>query len=473
MKRTTLIPLIVACSLFMENMDSTILATSLPQIAADLGENPLALKLALTSYLVSLAVFIPVSGWVADRYGSRTVFAWAIGVFVCGSLLSGASSSLEGFVGARFLQGMGGAMMVPVGRLVLIRAVAKNELVAALNLLTIPALMGPLLGPPIGGLITQYAHWRWIFFINVPTGILGLWLVLKYIPNVREENNPPLDVAGFLLSGIGLSVLMLGLSTLGGHLMPKSASFACMGLGAAVLALYVRHALRRERPALLDLRLLARTSFFNGVAVGNMFRMSAGSLPFLLPLMLQIGFGMSPFHAGLVVAVSTVGVLMMKPITIGALRRWGFQRAMTVNCVLFSAMVALCATFDASTPYWLMGGILFISGCARSLQFTSLHSLSFGELQPEEMSRATSFAAMAQRLSQSIGIAIAAYVLEIVSTLHGHETLQANDFWPAFLVMSAFALAPVFWHARMPRDIGSELSGYRGTAPRGSGKGGV
>ncbi len=473
MKRTTLIPLIVACSLFMENMDSTILATSLPQIAADLGENPLALKLALTSYLVSLAVFIPVSGWVADRYGSRTVFAWAICVFVTGAMLSGASSSLEGFVGARFLQGMGGAMMVPVGRLVLIRSVAKGELVAALNLLTIPALMGPLLGPPIGGLITQYAHWRWIFYINVPTGILGLWLVLKYIPNVREENNPPLDFAGFLLSGIGLSVLMLGLSTLGGHLMPKGASFACMGLGAAVLALYVRHALRRERPALLDLRLLARASFFNGVGVGNMFRMSAGSLPFLLPLMLQIGFGMSPFHAGLVVAVSTVGVLMMKPITIAALKHWGFQRAMTVNCVLFSTMVALCATFDASTPYWLMGGILFISGCARSLQFTSLHALSFGELKPEEMSRATSFAAMAQRLSQSIGIAIAAYVLEIASTAHGHETLQANDFWPAFLVMGAFALAPVYWHARMPRDIGAELSGFRGVQPRGSGKGGV
>src|SRR2546426_4553040 len=215
MQRNVLIPLIVACSLFMENMDSTVIATSLPAIAVDIGESPLALKLALTSYLVGLAVFIPISGWVADRLGSRTVFASAIVVFVAGSLLCAVSSTLVAFVAARFLQGIGGAMMVPVGRLVLLRAVPKNELVAALNYLTIPALMGPVIGPALGGAITLYFHWRWIFIINVPIGLLGLVLVHRHIPNLIEEAVPQFDWRGFMLCGIGLSVLMLGLSSLG------------------------------------------------------------------------------------------------------------------------------------------------------------------------------------------------------------------------------------------------------------------
>ncbi|MGH8750892.1 MAG: MFS transporter, partial [Burkholderiales bacterium] len=229
MPRVILIPLIVACALFMENMDSTVIATSLPAIAKDIGENPLALKLALTSYLVSLAVFIPVSGWLADRYGSRTVFAIAIAVFMGGSLLCAASSTLPAFVGARFLQGMGGAMMVPVGRLVLLRSVPRSELVAMLNYLTVPALLGPVIGPPLGGMITLYFHWRWIFLINVPISIIGLFLVLRHIPNLRETAMPPLDVRGFMLTGIGLPVLMLGLSALGGHLLPGNISALCIG----------------------------------------------------------------------------------------------------------------------------------------------------------------------------------------------------------------------------------------------------
>ena len=219
-----IVPLILAVALFMENMDSTVIATSLPAIAADIGEPPLALKLALTSYLVSLAVFIPISGWVADRFGSRKIFATAIVIFVAGSVLCALSGTLPQFVLARFVQGMGGAMMVPVGRLVLMRAIPKHEYVAALNYLTIPALLGPVIGPALGGAITLYFHWRWIFIINVPIGILGLYLVLRHIPNVRETANPPFDLRGFALSGIGLSLAMLGLSALGGHLMPLSMS---------------------------------------------------------------------------------------------------------------------------------------------------------------------------------------------------------------------------------------------------------
>ena len=277
----------------MENMDSTVITTSLPAIAADIGESPLALKLALTSYLVSLAVFIPISGWVADRYGSRTVFTVAIVVFVGGSLLCAISNSLTAFIVARFIQGIGGAMMVPVGRLVLMRAVPKNEYVAALNYLTIPALTGPVIGPALGGAITLYFHWRWIFIINVPIGLLGIVLVQRHIPNVLEEVVPPFDWRGFALCGIGLSVLMLGLSSLGGHLMPLIFTAAAIAVGAVILVGYVVHARRTPHPS-LDLRMFRLPTFFNGVAAGSLFRIGVGATPFLMPLLLQLGFGLNP-----------------------------------------------------------------------------------------------------------------------------------------------------------------------------------
>jgi EmrB/QacA subfamily drug resistance transporter len=236
MRQSRLIPLIIATALFMENTDSTVIATSLPMIAGDLGVDPIALKLAITSYLVSLAIFIPISGWMADRYGSRTIFRGAILVFMAGSLACAWAGSLGGFVAARFAQGMGGAMMVPVGRLVLLRSVPRNEVVQALATLSIPALVGPVIGPPLGGFITTYFHWRWIFFINIPIGILGVVLATIFIPDIKEEDTPPLDLRGFLLSGIGLASLMLGLASGGRHLIPPSISLACTGVGILCMA---------------------------------------------------------------------------------------------------------------------------------------------------------------------------------------------------------------------------------------------
>src|SRR6266851_1553589 len=295
MERNVLIPLIVACSLFMENMDSTVIATSLPAIAVDIGESPLALKLALTSYLVGLAVFIPISGWVADRLGSRTVFASAIVVFVAGSLL---------------------------------RAVPKNELVAALNYLTIPALLGPVTGPALGGAITLYFHWRWIFLINLPIGVLGLYLVLRHIPNVKEPEMPPLDLAGFALTGVGLSVLMLGISSLGGHLLPEKITAACIVLGALALAAYPWHARRTAHPV-IDLSLLKLPTFHTGVVAGSLFRIGVGATPFLLPLLLQLGFGMNPLQSGLLTCATAVGAMFMKTLTTIILKRFGFRRVLT------------------------------------------------------------------------------------------------------------------------------------------------
>ena len=443
----------------MENMDSTVLATSLPAIATDIGESPLALKLALTSYLVSLAVFIPISGWVADRYGSRTVFATAIAVFVGGSVLCAVSGTLAAFVLARFLQGMGGAMMVPVGRLVLMRAVPKSEYITALNYLTIPALLGPVIGPALGGAITLYFDWRWIFIINVPIGILGFVLVLRHIPDIREEDRRPFDVYGFALSGIGLSVLMLGISALGGHLLSTAVTTTCIVSGAAVLGAYAWHARRTEHPV-IDLRLLKVPTFFHGAIVGSLFRIGLGATPFLLPLLLQIGFGLDPLQSGLITCATAVGAMFIKTLTVRILRRWGFRSVLTVNGVAASASLAIYCLFTAATPHLLIIAVLVFSGCLRSLQFTSLQAMSFSDATRESMSQATSVSSMAQRLSQSLGIALGAYALQLSSTAQGHADIVAADFWPAFLAIALVSMVSAFVHLRLPASAGAEVSGH-------------
>lgn len=444
-------------------MDSTVIATSLPAIASDIGQNPLALKLALTSYLVSLAVFIPISGWIADRYGSRTVFAAAIVVFMVGSLACALCSTLLAFVIARFVQGMGGAMMVPVGRLVLMRAVPKNEYVAALNYLTIPALLGPVMGPALGGAITLYFNWRWIFSINVPISILGLYLVVRHIPNYREDRRRPFDVGGFMMTGIGLSVLMLGLSALGGHLMPISGAIACIAIGATALAMYLVHVRRVAHPV-IDLRLLRRPTFFDGVAVGSLFRIGLGATPFLLPLLLQLGFGLNPLQSGVLTCMTAVGAMFMKTLTIRILRRWGFRTVLVVNGVAAALSAAVVALFTAATPHIIIGTILLVSGCLRSLQFTSLQAIAFADIGQPDISQAASITSMAQRLSQSLGIAIGAYLLQLSSTLQGHTTIVASDFWPAFIGIALISLVAPMLHARLAPDAGMSVSGHLRTA---------
>ena len=459
MQRTVLIPLIVACALFMENMDSTVITTSLPAIATDIRESPLALKLALTSYLVSLAVFIPISGWVADRHGSRSVFAAAIVVFMGGSLLCAASGTLTAFVISRFLQGIGGAMMVPVGRLVLMRAVPKRNYVAALNYLTIPALLGPVTGPALGGAITLYFHWRWIFLINVPISVLGLFLVLRHIPNVREPDMPAFDLRGFALSSVGLSVLMLGFSALGGHLLPVTAAAACIVIGTMTLMAYGWHARRTQHPV-VDLRLLKLPTFRNGVLVGGVFRAGLGATPFLLPLLFQIGFGLNPLRSGILTCATAVGAMFMKTITVFILRRFGFRTVLSVNGVAASAIVVAFGLFTATTPHVVIAAVLLVSGCLRSLQFTALNAISFADIAPQNMSQAASVSSMAQRLSQSVGIAAGAYFLQLSSVVQNHATIVTADFWPAFLGIGLISVAAPLLHLRLPPEAGIEVSGH-------------
>lgn len=460
-----LIPLIVACALFMENLDSSVLATALPSIAESLGESPLKLNLAITSYLFSLAVFIPVSGWVADRFGARTVFRAAIAVFTIGSLLCGLADSFWTLVGARVLQGLGGAMMVPVGRLVMLRSIPKSELVRAIAWLTVPALVGPVIGPPLGGFLTTYLSWRWIFWINLPIGLLGMVLVTLYIPNVREENVPPLDWRGFLLSALGLCGLVFGFETIGRGLLPDAVVAGLLVMGSIGIGLYIRHARRHPHPV-LDLKLLRVPTFRIGVMGGFLFRIGVGALPFLLPLMLQLGFGLTAFESGMLTFVSAAGALTMKMAAGPILRRLGFRHVLIGNAVLSGAFIAICGLFRPDTSHLLILGLLLFGGFFRSLQFTSINTLAVSDIENARMSRATSFTSMMQQLSLSAGVAVGAMVLHATVTWGGGpERIGPADFTPAFLTVGLTAMLSAIIFLRLPADAGAEVSGHRLFAP--------
>ncbi|GAA5171724.1 MFS transporter [Viridibacterium curvum] len=455
-----LLPVIVASALFMENMDSTVIATSLPVIAKDLMEDPVALKLALTSYLVSLAIFIPVSGWMADRFGSRSVFMWAMGVFMGGSMLCALSSTLGGFVAARFVQGMGGAMMVPVGRLVILRSTEKADLVRMMSYLTIPALLGPVVGPPLGGFISTYFHWRWIFFINVPICVLGLYMAWRHVPQVKEDSMPALDTTGFVLSAFGLALLMLGFATLGRHLVSTPTSVLCLLFGGATMALYLRHARRAATP-LLTLSLFRIATFRASVAGGFMFRVGIGAIPFLLPLMMQLGFGLSPFESGLLTCATAMGAIFMKTTASSILQRWGFRRVVIANTVFVALSLGIIALFTANTPHLLMIVLLFAGGCLRSLQFTSLNALTYADVEPGQMSQATSLASVVQQLAAGMGVTIGAAALQGAQFLRGGHALAAIDFSLAFAAVALLSMTSILILMRLPKDAGSALSGAR------------
>jgi len=451
------VTLIVAIALFMETMDSTVIATSLPTIAADLHQDPIALKLALTSYLLSLAVFIPLSGWMADRFGARTVFRAAIVVFTLGSALCGFVQGLGDFVLFRVIQGMGGAMMVPVGRLVILRTVPKAELISALAWLTIPALMGPVIGPPLGGFITTYISWRWIFWINIPVGLVGITLATQYVANIREEGLPPLDVKGFILSGIGLAGLAFGFTTIGQGFFPPAVIAGLFAAGIVGCTLYVRHA--RTAPApLIDLDLLKVDTFFASVVGGFLYRIGVGALPFLLPLMLQLGFGLNPMQSGLLTFASAVGAVAMKTTAAPILRRFGFKRVLVTNAVVSSLFLAAIALFTTGTPHWLILAVLLVGGFLKSLEFTSINSIAYADIDSKAMSRATSFASVAQQLSLSAGVAIGALVLEAQRMGRGSEDVVAGDFPLAFVLVAAIAATSSLIFAMLPKGAGASLS---------------
>jgi EmrB/QacA subfamily drug resistance transporter len=453
-----IVPMIVAVALFMEQMDSTVISTSLPAIARALGTDPLALKLAVTSYLLSLAICIPASGWTADRFGGRNVFRIAIGVFVLGSIGCAASHSLEQFVFARIAQGMGGAMMTPVGRLILVRSIDKHRLLNAMSLVTMPALIGPICGPPLGGFITTYASWHWIFLINVPIGLLGIGLVSRFIPNVRVEHHESFDTVGFILSGLGIGGLSFGLSVMGLDFLPTSVVAALLIGGTISTVAYVVHAKRTPAP-ILDLNLLKLPTFRASIVGGFLFRLGVGALPFLLPLLLQIGFGLTPFQSGLITFTGALGSMFMKAAITRVVKRFGYRDVLLYNSLISSAFLAACATFVPGMPFWAMIAILLAGGFFRSLQFTSINTIAYAEVEPAKMSRATTLVAAAQQLSLSTGVAAGALVVEITLRLKHSPTMGAADFPPAFLAIGLLAATAAFVFVRLKPDAGEELSG--------------
>ncbi|HMR32692.1 MAG TPA: MFS transporter [Geminicoccaceae bacterium] len=459
-----IVPLIIASALFMENLDSTIIATALPSIAASLDESPLRLSLAITCYLFSLAVFIPISGWVADRFGARNVLRLGIAVFVAGSIGCGLSQSLGGFVLARSCQGMGGAMMMPVGRLILLRSTPKSELIQAMAWMTMPALVGPVLGPPIGGFITTYFSWHWIFWINVPIGIIGILLVTRFIPRIEVPRPPPFDGLGFLMCATGLIGVVASFETIGREVLPGAAILTLFAAGAAMLALYTRHAMRVASPV-LDLRLLQVASYRDAQLGAFLFRMGVGAIPFLLPMMLQLGFGLSAFQSGLLTFTSAVGAMSMKATARPIVRLFGFRPVLLVNAVVSSVLLGCIGLFQPTTPYALIVGVLLVGGFFRSLQFTCVNAVTYAEIEPAQMSRATSFASMAQQLSLSVGAGTGALLLHLTTAASGEHGLAPGDFMPAFLAVALISACSLSSFVRLPADVAADMAGRAKSRP--------
>jgi len=441
----------------MENIDATVITTSLPALARDFGQTAIALKVGLTAYIVSLGIFIPVSGWLADRFGSRRIFTLAIVVFSAGSLMCAASTSLALFIAARFVQGVGGALMVPVGRIVIFRTIPKSEFVRAVSYLTIPSLLGPVIGPPLGGFITTFFHWRWIFVINLPIACMGLFLVKRYMPDLREAEPRRLDIFGLALTAIGASLLMLGTSLFETPFISTAWAWIMTLMGALILATYVLYALHTPWP-LLELRFLKIPTYRASVLGGSFFRIALGCIPFLLPLALQVGIGLNPFESGLVTCCSAFGSLVMKSLARRVLRRFGFRNVLVSNAVIVAVMITAYGMFTPSTPIWIMALIVLVGGVFPSLQFTSINSIAYADLDSTEVARATSLASTVQQISLGMGITIAGVVLQAVAGMAGHAGIRYTDFQPTFAFMALFSLGSIAFSFRLTREAGAALS---------------
>ncbi len=462
-ERTT--ALIVASALLMEQLDSTVLTTALPAMSRSFHVDPLHMSVALTSYLVGLAVFIPASGRIADRLGSRTVFRGAIALFIIGSLLCAQAPGLAFLAAARLLQGMGGAMMVPVGRLVLLRTVPKAQIVSAMFWMLLPASLGPLLGPVVGGFLTTYLSWRWIFYINLPIGLLGMALTTRFIPQLRQQDGGGFDLPGMALSGTSLACLIFGLESASRGAGSLAATVAILAVGLVTALLYWRHAARTPRP-ILDFRLMRVATFRLSVLGGSFTRLAAGASPFLVPSMLQLGFGLSAAQSGLITLTGPLGALCMRVFTKRLLRRHGFRTLMTANGLSAGLLLFACALFRPGWPFWTLSLVLFLSGIAQSLQFISYNTIAYADIEGSRMSAATSFYTTFQQMTLTLGICIAAGSMALSRGIAGRGTLKLDDFSVAFCVVGALALLAAPVSSRLRPDAGNEISGHRVDAGR-------
>ena len=453
-----LIASIVACAFFMEMLDSTIIVTALPRMAIAFHATPIDLSLGITVYLLTLAILIPASGWISDRFGARTVFCAAIAVFTLASMLCGFSENVGQFVGARILQGLGGALMSPVGRLVLLRATEKKDLVRVMNFVTLPGLIGPIIGPPVGGFITTYLSWRYIFFLNLPIGILGMAMVLLLIRNFRDETKKPFDYVGFLLNGGALCCVIYGMDLLGTHGSTWLGGVLVM-LGLAIGFGAIRHAKRTEHP-LVDLTALRIHTFAVINTGGAFFRIAIAAPTFLLPLLFQVGLGMTAFMSGLLILVHAIGDIGAKIGTTRGLRYFGFRTMLIWSTIIFALSIAACAAFTASTPVVAILVILFIGGVCRSLQMTSQTALQFADIGPAEITGASTLSSVLLQVIRAIGVGFAAVLLNVSLAFRGGQTLSMIDFRIALLVIAAVALLSLLWYLPLEHGAGAELTGH-------------
>jgi EmrB/QacA subfamily drug resistance transporter len=464
----TLLPWLVAVAFFMQSLDTTILNTAVPTIAEALGIAALSMKAVLASYTLSLAVFIPISGWMADRFGTRLVFAAAIGFFAAGSLLCGVSSNVHMLVAFRILQGFGGAMMVPVGRLTMVRTFAKSELIRAMSFVAIPSLIGPMLGPVAGGLIIAYFHWSVIFFLNVPIGILGLYLVYRHLPDYRSETRRPLDIVGLILFGSGIALLSYVLEVFGEHFLTDREILALLAISLALLAGYGLNSVKTKFP-LLQLSLFRIRTFFSAVVGSFVTRLGVGGIPFLFPLLYQVGLGFTPVQSGLLMMPQAIAAMSLKPVMARILTRLGYRNVLVANTLLLGSMIISFATIGMQTPIPLIVLQVFCFGLFTSMQYTSMNTLVYADVNSEQSSGASTIASTVQQLSISFGVATASLIAAafVPDRFHTDSVQMIHGIHLAFLVLGAMTILSTIVFIRLKSDDGGAVSQHKAELPVG------
>ncbi|WP_144109370.1 MFS transporter [Paraburkholderia sp. BCC1886] len=457
-----LITTLVAAALFMENLDGSIIATALPQMAHSFHIRPVDLSVGMTSYLLTLAVFIPISGWLADRIGVRTVFTAALAIFTAASMLCGVTDTLVEFTGARILQGIGGAMMVPVGRLAVLRVTPKEQLMRAISIITWPGLIAPVLGPPLGGFITTYSSWRWIFYLNVPLGLIGIVLAWRFVGSERDADCRAFDGLGFLLTGVAGTSVMYAMEAIGRDDASWHSALLFLGIGLAACAAAWFHLTRSAHP-LIDLSAFRIKTFRVAIGGGSLFRISIAAVPFLLPLMFQVGFGMNPFQSGLLTLAVFAGNLSTKLVTTQIMRRFGFRTVLVVNGAFAALTLASMSLLEPATPYGWILLALFVSGVARSLQFTAINTLGFADVPKPQMSGASTLSSTLSQMTMGMGVAAGAIALRLAAWWHGHaaHALTPADFSLAFLLVAALSVMAIFDVFTLSSDAGQHVTGHR------------
>ncbi|MEL2243922.1 MFS transporter [Leclercia adecarboxylata] len=452
--------LLVAGAFFMEFLDGTVIATALPDMAKSFGVQAVDLNIGISAYLITLAVLIPASGWIADRFGARKVFTLALAIFTLASVLCGLATSVDQFVAMRVLQGMGGALMVPVGRLAVLRTTPKHLLITAIATLTWPALVAPIIGPPLGGFITSYANWRWIFFINVPLGLIAIVLALRIIPDIYEETRRPFDTPGFIATSVAMVSLVYAMEMMGAEQVNTTVTLALLAIGMVTMIYALRHFRRAEWP-MIRLDALQVPTFRVTMFGGSLFRASISAVPFLLPLLFQVGFGMDAFHSGLLVLAVFVGNLTIKPATTPLLRGLGFKKLLLINGALNVLALLACAFLTPQTPVWVIMLILYLGGVFRSIQFTAISTLAFADVPSPQMSYANTLFSTATQLAVGLGITLGAIGIrigELFSELLGMESLPGISFRLAFVAIALVCLLGMVDTLRLVKDAGSAVS---------------